>query len=433
MQQSPEPVIAAQSTSQSYSPVASFAPAVLTLLSGNVVAQMLPYLATFILARLYSPSSFGNLALFTSITAAVSIAATGRYEQAIPLPNQEKDANSLVLVASLAGLIISIVFGCSLYILSQIWPDYFAIKNSTLMLSATIFFIAVYQTLTMWFLRHGMYRQISGTRFLQAGITVLVSLVAGLAGWQRGLVLGYMSGWLAGSLCYLILLIRSRRFIIKSAVVLIQKNATMFFQHALYGAVPALLSNLAFFLLVYIITRHYGSSCAGQFSLSWQFAYGPASLIAGAIAQVLLRESSLCLSKQQSDVALFRSMTRYLSYAAALYILILVFAAPSMFSVFFGLQWQNAGLFTAILAAGYGIRLAVTALSSFLLSHRALGINGAWQAAYFIVIGSLYFFYPNAPSDFLTGLTLLDLLMYGFYYFLIRSVVIRSNLVESSL
>ena len=405
----------------------------MTLLSGGMIAQMLPWLATFLLARLYSPQEFGYLAIFTTLSAAAAIAATGRYEMAIPLPPDESDADSLVLVAAGISLCVSSVLSLVLFCLPSLVPGISQWHEARYTLPLAVFAIALYQILTYRFLRKGLYRQISVTRFVQAGSTVLISILAGYLAYQGGLVLGYVSGWAIGALLYVLLTLRRHPFNLRRAAAGMKQNASRFYHHALYGAIPALLDSVSIFSIIFIISHHYGSDYAGQYNLSRQFAYGPASLIAGAIGQVLFRESSQRLMTQQEDISLFRTISRYLLYAALLYTPLLIVASPDLFPLLFGQAWKTAGLLTAILAVSYGIRLIVSTLSSFLLAHRALRINGAWQAGYFIIINSLYFFHPETALDFFICLAVVDLVLYGLYFMLIRHVVYKRPFTEASI
>jgi len=399
--------------------------AVLTLLSGGVIAQILPWLATFALARLYAPSEFGYLALFTSITAAAAIAATGRYELAITLPKAERDANSLALLAALISLCVSAL---SALVLLCLPADFLGMDHwhgAQYALPLAILAMALYQISSYRFLRQGLYRSISAVRLVQAGVTVILSLLAGWAGYQSGLIIGYVCGWLTGALLSVLLLHRSLRINLLQAVAGMKKNALEFYHHALYGTLPALLDSLSIFSIIFIITHHYGSDYAGQYNLSRLIAFAPVSLVAGAIGQVLLRESSQQLRMEQDDRPLFRKVSTYLFCAALLYVPLLMMTSPHLFPLFFGSSWQTAGILTAILALSYGIRLLVSTLSSFLLAHRALRINGAWQGAYFVIINCLYFFHPQQPMSFFWALTAIDLLLFAVYFVLIRQVVMK--------
>ena len=77
-------------------PVGGFARNVLTLASGTAVAQLLLALAVPVLARLYTPAEYGVLAVYSSTLTVLVVAASLRYETAIPLPREEFAAASLL-------------------------------------------------------------------------------------------------------------------------------------------------------------------------------------------------------------------------------------------------------------------------------------------------------------------------------------------------
>ena len=273
-------------------PRSSFVGAVLTLLSGGVIAQILPYIATIMLAHLFLPTEFGSLALFSSISAAVAITATGRYELAVLLPRKARDADALVLVAVILGGGVSIL--CALALLF-VWYPFFSTETnqgSWVALPLAIFAIVVYQTLMNWFLRHGLYLHITIARFVQAAMTALISIGLGWYGYHAGLIVGYVFGWVFAAILFVGLVVYSETFNLRSAVVRMKHNAVTYSSHALYGAIPALLDTVSIFCVMFIIYHHYGNGYVGQYNLSKQFFYGPISLIVGAVGQVVLRESS---------------------------------------------------------------------------------------------------------------------------------------------
>ena len=77
---------------------------VVTLMTGTTIAQILPVALTPVLTRLFSPEEFGAFAFFASIISILLVFSSGRYEQAIVLPKEDKDAiNILGLCFSLLG------------------------------------------------------------------------------------------------------------------------------------------------------------------------------------------------------------------------------------------------------------------------------------------------------------------------------------------
>ena len=77
-------------------PKSDFSRNVLTLMTGTTIAQAIPIAISPILTRIYTPEDFGVFALYMSIVSIISVVATGGYEMALMLPQDDEDVKSLV-------------------------------------------------------------------------------------------------------------------------------------------------------------------------------------------------------------------------------------------------------------------------------------------------------------------------------------------------
>src|SRR4051794_2925578 len=96
-------------------PGGAFARSVVTLASGTAIAQFLLALAMPVLTRLYTPAQYGALAVYSSILTVLVVVASLRYEAAIPLPEDDRTAGSLLvltflLLAIMAALVSLMVW-----------------------------------------------------------------------------------------------------------------------------------------------------------------------------------------------------------------------------------------------------------------------------------------------------------------------------------
>ena len=66
------------------------------LLSVNVVIQVVAFVLSIFIARLYSQNDFGILAKFMSVAGIFILFATSRFEFAIILPKKDDEANALL-------------------------------------------------------------------------------------------------------------------------------------------------------------------------------------------------------------------------------------------------------------------------------------------------------------------------------------------------
>ena len=77
-----------------------------TLAAGTTVAQVITILVAPLLSRLFTPEDFALFAAFTSIAGLFSIVATGKYELAIILPDEDRDAAQILFaVILLVGVV----------------------------------------------------------------------------------------------------------------------------------------------------------------------------------------------------------------------------------------------------------------------------------------------------------------------------------------
>ena len=88
-------------------PKSEFSRNVVTLMTGTTIAQAIPIAISPILTRIYTPEDFGVFAVYLSILTIVAVVATGKYELAIMLPEEENDALNLV---SLSILLVSFLY-----------------------------------------------------------------------------------------------------------------------------------------------------------------------------------------------------------------------------------------------------------------------------------------------------------------------------------
>ena len=73
------------------------------------MAQAITFLVSLALARLYTDHEFGDFAVFSAAVIILSSLATGRYEMAIMLPKEQRDAVSLLVLSLLITAVVSIV------------------------------------------------------------------------------------------------------------------------------------------------------------------------------------------------------------------------------------------------------------------------------------------------------------------------------------
>lgn len=186
-----------------------FTRSILPLMSGTIIAQVIPVAISPILTRIYTPEEFGVLALYVAILSVVTVIANMRYEIAIVQPERDEDARALFHLSLLICFVLFIIFLVSVILYQTLGGDFLKLGDDTFILYVIpfgFFLNGVIQAGRYWFLRKDQYKDITGLVVSQSGGTASVQLAAGVVG--NGLVIGQLFGQ---ALSCVVLFLRSRR------------------------------------------------------------------------------------------------------------------------------------------------------------------------------------------------------------------------------
>jgi O-antigen/teichoic acid export membrane protein len=162
------------------------------MVAGAAAGQILVVAATPLLTRLYSPAEFGLLAVFSAIAATLSVISCGRYDLAVALPEDDRDAADLVSVFATATVVAAVQLFWAAEIGSTLGaPD---LAGYLWLLPVAVMLVGLYQVFSKWAARQRRYRHIATTRVTQAIGTIVIqlgghrygtlALIAGQAGGQ---------------------------------------------------------------------------------------------------------------------------------------------------------------------------------------------------------------------------------------------------------
>lgn len=345
----------------------SFAKAATILIGGTALAQAVSACAMPIITRLYSPAEMSVLASFTSATALASVAACGRFDIAIAVARNERQASNLVALALCYALVTSL-----LLLVVTLWCWHADLKigalsaGSLLLLPVATIILSWQNTAQFLMVRAGGFRRLSIARFAQASIAAGSQIALAIQNMGViGLTLGYTLGY-AAALALLSLGSSGLRSI---KGIRLRRMAAMHRRHRNYpvfSAPEALLNAGALAVPILIIAAYGPLGEAGQLALALYALQVPIGLIGNAIGQLYLAEAP----RQHRAGELFTftlAMVRKLALLGAPIILSIGLASPFVFSTIFGAEWQRAGMLTLLFAPSYLLQLLISPVSSALL------------------------------------------------------------------
>ena len=353
----------------------------LTLLTGGALAQALPLLLGPWLTRLYTPAEFGQYHLFAAVAANLAVVACGRYEFALPIAADPREATLLralclrllgvaVVASAVGGLAWSLVAGPT-------WP---------LWLPVAVGVLGAVSLSTLLATRAQRFKALAAARVVQHGGGALAQVLAGLA--QSG-VQGLIAAPLAAAAASLALLrlrmpggpacdasdasdASDTRTSPSNSTADLLAVARQHRQFPLLNTPHAFLGALQDTLSLALIAASLGASAAGAWGLAMRYLKAPATLVGGALSQALYpRLAAAGPGVTAESRALVRQAMLTLGAIALPLVGLLLWLAPDAFAWAFGPPWREAGELARALALYVGVHFVASPLAV---------VTMAWQA-----------------------------------------------------
>ena len=340
-----------------------------TLLTGNVVAQGLAFLAYLLLLRLFTPDDFGLCNVFFSYTEVLIILSTCKYEMAIVVAPDDNEASLLARLAfRLNALLTLLLFAvAAVMALTGVTLSNFP-AILLLLLPLLVYFTGTYRIYVFLCNRHKEYRALAlGEVVSVSGGTVtriLFGLLAPVLNLFHtiGLPLGSVLGKMAGHAYLHHVVCRKNHYYHPTAAPL-RPIARKYINFARYVMPRELVSSFSANLPLMWLSLYFDKPLLGLFSLALTFTQRPAGILANTFEKVLYQSSSVTVQQQ---LPLRRNILRFALLlgvgVATVAAVVFLFAEP-LFVLLFGGQWVGTGYYVRCLLPWMSILVISNSLS----------------------------------------------------------------------
>ena len=338
--------------------------AVLILGTGTIFSQILNILTIPILTRLYSPSDFGLLGIFSAVLTIIMTFISFRYEYAIPVPkDSETAAHLLVLCISLICL-TSLVLSILLILFGSYFATTFNLQTLApffWLLLIGCFGAGLYQALNYWAVRKRDYTTITYTQISQSVSGNLSKLFFGILGiGSIGLLIGQVISNVTGVGSFVKRIRLADRKSFSSISFSGLKHVAREYRDFPIFSVPAnLILQLSLQFPIFFISLYYGVEEVGWYTLANQMLALPSYVIGNSVSQAFYGEAAKQMNTNPYELkALFLNTVKKLTLISLPIFVSIALLAPFIFPIIFGESWKGAGLYT--------LPLAIVALSKFI-------------------------------------------------------------------
>jgi len=399
------------------------------LVSGTVLAQLIPVISQVFLRRMYSPEEFGAYSILCSLIGISVIFFTLKYDLAIINPKSHvKALNIFALIFFIATCFLIISISSILYFKNIIidllnFPEKFTFW--LYLLPFIIYLMAIYKALEYWFIRMKKFKIISFNKLARRGAESFIQLILGVLNIPIGLISGNFLGNLFNLFIGLVNIKKSSvniRLITRERILSVMKD---YREYPLYSFIPSLLNTMALLLPILFVNKLFGIENTAQLDLTRTVLAVPSIFLAIAVSQVYLQKFSEIIHQNKSLKIHFFNIFIYLFMISFAILITIYFFGEEIFTLIFGDKWTLAGNFSEILIFKYAVVFLVSPLSCLLIALKRIKVISIWQILYFLSILQLYYFDTNSTREFLNLYVKIDVLAYLAYFILIVFSLIR--------
>lgn len=380
-----------------------------TLLGGNMLAQLITLAAYFVLTRIYIPEDYGLFNIFYSYIEVLIIFSTCKYELAVVVAEDDGEASAVAHFALRMNTMVCIaLLGITLvlWLTAALPGNLAALEWMVLLIPPLVYFCGTSRVYSFLYNRFHRYGQIALSDSVNAGTGAAAKILLGLLGVApAGLPIGTVAGQAAANINYRL---RLRSLGLPAADGKARKTAASKHRNfPLYVAPKDIMNTLSANLPFLWLAIYFERAEVGLFGLALTFTLQPVNILSAAFERVLYARGAEVVRKRQP---LGRMTRRFVMTLLAVALPICVaawFVAEPVFTFCFGDRWQGCGVYVQAL-----LPWALLALCSTSLMFVA-NIFSTQRTEFFFYLVMLLLRIATIYTGIRTGSFLLSIRMYA--------------------
>ena len=343
-----------------------FLKSVVLLTSGTFMAQVVSYVATPVITRLFTPDEIGELGIFLRITAFITAIATARYELSLPLPKKDQHAFQLfrlslriATITLLSTFLIGLIYwGIQGFSATNFW--------FVLMIVVGSFFMIFKNIGTNWAIRMNNYKAISASSILTSFTANGLKIVAGLLAFgSLGLIVATVIGG-GAAIIFFVKDYFNAKYLdgFQRSKKKIQVLSKKYRDFPIYNLPHMLLDHGRELLVAFFVVLYFDQSVFGSYDHSFRMLKLPLALIGTAMGQVFFNRCSRLYAEQKALFPMLKRTTLQLFLISIIPFSVVFFFGEDLFLWVFGPEWGLSGRISELLAPWLMINFVASPIST---------------------------------------------------------------------
>lgn len=341
---------------------------ILLLTSGSMLGQIIGFVGSMIMTRMYTASEIGIMTTIVSISGIFAPVINARFDFALVKEQEEKYVLALVKMSIYIGVVLSLVVSLASYIYFIDIEGFISPFISILF----VFLILVIQAFSNVFKSYnnniGDFKTMTSVIVMRRFAEEISMAIFGLMGWKAiGLLISRVIGQYFG-------MKREIKNIKKKIKEIISVqwqdmvDAYNIHKRQLYYSSPAALMNAGSYSLISLVVgKYFGLELLGVYAISFAVLGLPLSVISGNVSKVYFSEAS----KEYAIKGTFNESTNktlvFLIIFSIILFFIMYYIFPMIVPFIYGDKYEMSGFMIRILAPMFAIRFVSSAINTGLV------------------------------------------------------------------
>lgn len=341
---------------------------ILLLTSGSMLGQIIGFIGSMIMTRMYTASEIGIMTTIVSISGIFAPVINARFDFALVKEQKERYILALVKMSIYIGIALSLIVSLVSYIY------FIGIEGfiSPLISILFVFLILVIQAFSNVFKSYnnniGDFKTMTSVIVMRRFAEEISMAIFGLLGWKAiGLLISRVIGQYFGMKREIKNIKKKYKEII-SVQWQDMTEAYNIHKRQLYYSAPAALMNAGSYSLISLVVgKYFGLEILGVYAISFAVLGLPLSVISGNVSKVYFSEAS----KEYAIKGTFNESTNktlvFLIIVAIVLFLIMYYIFPMIVPFIYGSKYEMSGFMIRILAPMFAVRFVSSAINTGLV------------------------------------------------------------------
>lgn len=316
------------------------------LASGTAIAQILGIAFIPILSRTYSQEAFGLLAAFSAVVGFISSYATLKYDTALILPKEDKDAYSLLKLSNIATLIITVI---SVLIMFLPLPYFREYEGLQIFIGIGVLLSVNYNNSALWNIRFKHFNHTATSRVVQSIAVFAFQFLLYQFFNIKGLIIGNILGISISGL-YLILTRKFNWFTYRNVTKKeMLDQAKRYIDFPKYFTIANAVLSFSSSLPVLLFVKYIPMAQIGVYGMALRLIAQPVNLISTSMRSVILGDMADKKNKNKPIQSWYLKIFFGLFLMSIFAAIFLIFFGDFIVRLFLGEEWTKVSTYAIML------------------------------------------------------------------------------------